>query len=93
MYEGREFQGPCDVTEMIYPPIIYAFVDKSNRQIVKNLASVLFNTQVKSLKNNVHICTLRNVMIASLLQYNYFLKVVAGDTNMITVVLLQGADV
>ena len=57
------FQVEHGVTEMIYPPNISAFVDEGNRQIVTNLPSVLFNTQVKSLNHDGHICTFRTVII------------------------------
>ena len=78
---------------MIYPPKISAFVDKNNIQIVTNFASVLFKTQVKSLKHDGHLCTFINVIPASLLQHNKALKGLAVEANMITVALFQAADV
>ena len=56
-------------------------------------ASLLFNTQLKSLKNDGHLCTYRKFMLASLLHHNKYLKGLSGEANMITVVLLQAADV
>ena len=67
-------KGSCDVTPSIYPSNISAFVDYKNRQIVKNFASVLFNTQVKVLKYNGHLCTFINVMLSLLLKHNEYLK-------------------
>ena len=85
-------QGARDVTEIIYPPNISAFVDKNNRQTVTNFTSVLFNTQVKALKHDGHIYTFRNVMISFLLQHKEILKGLAVEANMITVALLQVVD-
>ena len=87
MYAGRAFRGERGVTEMIRPPNILAFVDKNNPQPVRNVASVLFNTKVKSLKHYGHICTFRNVMLASLMHHNKALKFVALETNITTVSL------
>ena len=78
---------------MIYTPSISAFVKNNNRQIVTNFSSVLFNTQVKAVKYDGHICTFGNVILASLLQHNKALKVLTGEANMINVALLQAADV
>ena len=64
------FRGACDVTAMIYPPSISEFVDENNRKIVTNFSSVIFNTQVKALRNDGHIFTFVNVMLASLLHNN-----------------------
>ena len=58
-----------------------------------NFASVLFNTQKKALKHDRHISTFRNIMLALLLHHNEALKGLAGESNMITVLLLQAADV
>ena len=82
-YAGRVLQVENGVTEMIYPPNISAFVDDNNRQIVTNFSSVLFNTLVKALNHYVHICKFRNVMLASLLQHNEALKIIAGEANII----------
>ena len=46
LYIGRALQGEHGVTAMIYPTNISTFVDDNNRQIVTNLASVIFNTQL-----------------------------------------------
>ena len=70
MCAGRAFQGARDTTAMIYCLNISEFVDENNHQIVKNFASVLFNTQVKSLKHDGNLSTFINVMLASLLQHN-----------------------
>ena len=78
---------------MIYPPNISAFFDEHNHQIVTNFSSVPFNTQVKAVKHDGHICTFGNVILDSLLQHNKALKVLTGEANMITVALLQAADV
>ena len=88
-----ELQGERDVMEMIYPPNISAFVDYNNFQIVMKFASVLFNTKVKALKHDGHICTFRNVTLALILQHNEALKGISGEENMITVSLIQAADV
>ena len=77
-YAGRAFQGAHDATEMIYTPNTSVSVDKNNRQTVMNFASVLFNTQVKSLKHDGHLCSFINVMLASLLQHNEALKGLVG---------------
>ena len=73
---------------MIYPPNISAFVDENSRQIVKDFVIVLFNTQVKALKNDSHICTSRTGMLALLLQHNKALKIIAVEKNMITFPLI-----
>ena len=57
-----------------------------------NFECVLFNIQVKALKNYGQFCTFRTGMIASLLQNNKALKILAGEANMITVPLLYAAD-
>ena len=88
-----ELQGERDVMEVIYPPNISAFVDDNNLQIVMKFASVLFNTQVKAIKHDGHLCTFKNVTLASLLQNNESLKGIPGEANMITVSLIQAADV
>ena len=67
LYEGREFQGARDVTAMVYPPNISVFFDKKNCQIVMKFVSVMFNTQVKALKHDGHLCTFRNFMLDLLL--------------------------
>ena len=67
-------QGERDVTEMIYPPNISDFVDDNNRQIVTNFSSVVFSTQVKALKHDVHIYTFINFMPDLILQHNESLK-------------------
>ena len=81
-------QGEHVLTAMVYPPNISAFVDKNSRQIVKDFVILLFNTQVKALKHDGHICTFINVMLASLLQHNNDLKIISGEANIITVALL-----
>ena len=86
-------QGSHDVTEMIYPPKISYFVDNNNRQIVTNFTSVLFNTQAKALMDDGHLCTFRNVILASILNHNGALKVLTTEANMITFKLLQAEDV
>ena len=78
--------------EMIYPLNICKFVDKNNFQIVTKFASVPFNTQVKALKHDGHICTFINFIPDYLLQYNEYLKGLSGETNMVTVLLLQAED-
>ena len=93
LYAGREFQGEHGVTEMLHPPNISDFSDENNRQLVMNFVSVLFNTQVKALKHDGHICTFINFMLALLLQHNEALKGISGEENMITVSLIQAADV
>ena len=65
MYALRALQGEQGVTTVMYPPNISAFVDKNNRQIVTNFASVLFNKKVKALKHDEHIFTLRTNILAS----------------------------
>ena len=47
-----------------------------------NFTSVLFNTQVNSLKHDGHISTFINTAVA---------KGLAGESNIITVALLQSA--
>ena len=64
------FRGACDVTAMIYPPSISEFVDENNRKIVTNFSSVIFNTQLKALRHDGHICTFKNIMLALILQNN-----------------------
>ena len=86
-------QGARGVTAMIYSPNISAFVDENNRQIVKNFASVLFNTQVKALKDDGHLSTFRNFMLDSLLHNKEAPEGLSGEANKITVALLQAADV
>ena len=78
---------------IIYPLNISAYVDENNLQIVTNFESVLFNNQVKELKNDGHFCTFRNFMLTSLLQNNEYIKGLAVEVNMITVTLLRAADV
>ena len=78
---------------MLHPPNISAFSDENNRQLVMNFVSVLFNTQVKAIKHDGHLCTFKNVTLASLLQNNESLKGIPGEANMITVSLIQAADV
>ena len=78
LYAGRALQGSRDVTEMIYPTNISAFVNEGNRQIVTNYSIVLFNTQVKALSHDVHICILINIMLDSLMHHNESFKGVAG---------------
>ena len=73
---------------MIYTSSIPDFIDENNRQIVTNFASVLFNTQVKALKHDGQICTFINAMLASLMQHNKALKIIAVEANMITVALI-----
>ena len=52
------------------------------------LTRILVNTQVKAIKHDGHICTVINVMLASLLEHNKALKMIAGEAIMITVALL-----
>ena len=66
---------------MIYSTIISDLVDKNNHQIATNFASVLFNTQVKALRHNANISTLRNFMLASLMQHKKYLKGVTIEAN------------
>ena len=70
MYTGKELQGEHGVTTVLYPPTISAFVDEKICQIMNNLASILFNTQVKSLNHDVPLCTFITGMLAMLLQEN-----------------------
>ena len=93
LYAGGALPVARDVTAMIYPPNVSAFVDGKNRQIVTNFASVLFNTQVKALKHDGNICTFINFILASLLHHNEALKGLSGEANMITVAFLQAAYV
>ena len=88
LYSGREFQVEHGVTSMVYPTKISAFFNENKGQIVTKFASVLFNTQVKSLKHDGHICTFRTGMLDLLLQHKKVLKIIAGEANMITVALL-----
>ena len=55
-------------------------------------ASLLFNTQLKSLNNDGHIFTFRNVMFALLLRNKEDLKGLEGESNVITVTFIQSAD-
>ena len=73
---------------MMYPPNISDFVDKNNLQTVTNVSSVLFNTKVKALKYDGHICTLKKCMISSLLNHKKAIKVVALEANITTMSLL-----
>ena len=73
---------------MIYPPIISAFVDENKRQILTKVSSIIFNTIVKALTHDGHICTLRTVILASLLKHTEALKIIAGYANIIKVALL-----
>ena len=93
LYAGRSLKGSRVLTAIIYPPNIPAFVEENNRQILTNFSSVLFNTQVKVLKDDGHICTFINFMLASLIQHNEALKGLAVETNIISVVLFSSADV
>ena len=93
LYAVRGFQVARDVTAIIYPPNITSYVGKNNRHIVTNFASVIFNTQVKAFKHDVHLCTFRNFMLASKLQNDEALKGIEVEANMITVALLQYEDV
>ena len=88
LYAGNLLQGESGVMEMIYPPNISDFVDKNNLQPVTNVASVLFNTKVKELKHDGHICTFTNAMLALILHHNKALKVVSLEANITTVTLL-----
>ena len=88
LYEGRVFQREYGVTEMLYPTNISSFSDDNNRQLVMNFASVRFKTQVKALKHDGHICTFIKVMLASLLQHNKYLKIIAGEEHTITVAFI-----
>ena len=81
-------QGEYVLTAMIFPPNISAFVDKNSHQIVKDFVILLFNTQVKALKHDGHICTFGTGMISLLLQHNKALKIIAGEEKMITVPLI-----
>ena len=60
---------------------------------MENFASLLFNTQVKALNHDGHLCTFRNVMLDLLLQHNEALKGIVREEKMITVALLQAAYV
>ena len=60
---------------MIYPPRISAFSDDNNSKIGTNISSVLFNTQVKALGHEDHLCTFRNYVLASLPHHTEDLKV------------------
>ena len=60
-------QGAHDATAIIYSLIVSSLDDDKNLQIVTNFASIIFNTQVKSLRHDYHIYSFRNVIIASLL--------------------------
>ena len=74
---------------MMYPTSIYYFVDDKNHQILINFVSVLFNTEVNSLRHYDHISTFRNVMLTLILHNNKYLRSVVLDSNMITVVSLD----
>ena len=76
------------VTAMIYPPNISSFVDDSSRKILTNFASVILNTQVKSLNSDGYICTFTNAMLALILHHNKALKFVSLEANITTVTLL-----
>ena len=54
-----------------------------------NVKCALFNTKVKVLINDGYLCTLRNVILASLLQHNEAIKVMAVEANMKTFALIQ----
>ena len=68
-------QVASDVMVMIYTPNISGFVDDNNRQIVTNFVSVTFNTKVKAIKQDGHLCNFRNVMLFFLLQNKNLLQV------------------
>ena len=55
---------------------------------MKDFVILLFNTQVKALKHDGHICTFGTGMISLLLQHNKALKIIAGKEKMITVPLI-----
>ena len=88
LYTVRALQGERDLTEMIYPTNILNFVYDNNRQIVTNFSSVLFNTKVKLLKHDGHLCTFRIVFLDSLLQHTGYFEIIAVEANMITIALL-----
>ena len=89
LYSGRPLNLEHGLTATIYPPnISSAFVDEKNRQTVTKFSSVLFNTQVKAFKHDGHLCTLRTVLLASLMQHNEALEIITGEANMITVALI-----
>ena len=92
LYGGMALQRARDMTAMIYPTIILALFDDKNRQIVTTFSSVLFNTQVKSNRHGGHLSTFINVILDSLMQYNKYIKGVTGEAKMITVTLLQAAN-
>ena len=52
-----------------------------------------FNTKVESLKNDGYLFTFINVIFISILQYNEDLKLVAGETSIIKVVMLVNRQV
>ena len=52
LYAGGALPVARDVTAMIYPPNISSFVYDSSRKILTNFASVILNTQVKSLNSD-----------------------------------------
>ena len=54
----------------MYPLNISAFVDDNNHQTVNNVLSILFNTQSQVLRHDDKIRIFRNVLLASLMQYN-----------------------
>ena len=73
---------------MVYPPNILNFVYDNNRQIVTNFSSVLFNTKVKLIKHDSHLCTFITVVLDSLLQHTESLEIISVEANMITIALL-----
>ena len=74
LYAVRALQGSHDTIEMIYQSNILDFVDNNKHQIYTNFESVLFNTQVKVLRHNVHIFPFINVILALLLKHTKYLK-------------------
>ena len=73
---------------MIYPPGISDFVDEKPLQILENFASVIFNTQMKALKIDGHLCTFRTGILSSLMSHNKSITIIAGEANTTTVLLL-----
>ena len=82
-------QVACDVMVIIYTPKISAFVYDNNRQIVTNFVIVTFNTKVKAIKQDGHICNFIIVMFVFLLQNKKSFKGISGEANMITVAFIQ----
>ena len=78
-------QVACDVMVIIYTPKISAFVYYNNRQIVTNFVIVTFNTKVKAINQDGHLCNFINVMFVFLLQNKKSLKGISEESNMITV--------